>query len=103
MTMPGEFDNMIILGEPRPLQAMPAPVQASNAFIREVEEALEGKTPQEQANWIANKMERYAAAFAQPVFDMEGGGPVCSFCGAYWPLCGHHHLNGMSQEEIEQQ
>lgn len=24
---------------------------------------------------------------------MEGSGPNCSWCGAIWPLCGHHHMS----------
>lgn len=89
--------------ELRPLASRPAPLIATNLFVREVQEALNDKTSQEQADWVLNKMESFAAFFAQPVFDMEGGGPLCSFCTAIWPLCGHHHMSGLSDEEINQQ
>lgn len=47
----------------------------------------------EAADWVANLMERYGAQFAKPVIDMEGNGPICSFCSMIWPLCGHQHMS----------
>jgi len=54
-------------------------------------------TAERVAYWAADWGERLGARTARPVFDMEGNGPQCSWCGAIWPLCGHHHLS----EEID--
>ena len=37
--------------------------------------------------------ERLGASRSRPVSDMHGNGPLCSWCGAIWPLCGHHHTS----------
>lgn len=37
--------------------------------------------------------ERFGAAIATPSFNMDGSGPVCSWCGEWWPLCGHHRAS----------
>lgn len=81
--------------ESRPVMSKPRPMQATKKLIREVQEALgiPDDKAEEAADWVANKMERFGAASAQPVFDMEGSGPNCSWCGAIWPLCGHHHMS----------
>lgn len=92
------FSEIALPQESRWLMARPAPLIASNLFVREVQEGLADKTPQEQADWVLNKMESFGASFARPVFDMEGGGPLCSFCSAIWPLCGHHHMAGVNED-----
>jgi hypothetical protein len=79
----------------RPLMSKPKPFQATKRFIHEVQDALgipDEKAP-EAADWVANKMERFGASMAQPVFTMDGSGPSCSWCGMIWPLCGHHHMS----------
>ena len=90
---PHEFEGIALQSKPYPLMSKPTPLVATNLFVREVQDALTGKTAQEQADWVLNKMERYAAAFSEPVFDMEGNGPQCSLCSAPWTLCGHHHMS----------
>ena len=50
-------------------------------------------------DWLADYLESYGAASAQGVFTIDGAGPVCSWCGNIWPLCGHHHLT--SQEATD--
>ena len=53
------------------------------------------------ADWAADWGERLGARTARPVFDMDGSGPQCSYCGAIWPLCGHHHLSTMPTDDDE--
>lgn len=55
------------------------------------------------AEWAIDKMERYAAAFATPVFEVDGIGPTCSFCGVVWPLCGHHLLSTDLPDDTDQE
>lgn len=91
-----EFEG-IFLGtmETRPVMSKPKPMQATKKFIREVQDALSIPDDKafEAADWVANKMERFGASSAAPVFDMDGSGPNCSWCGMIWPLCGHHHMS----------
>ncbi|EOM77928.1 hypothetical protein DW322_08740 [Rhodococcus rhodnii] len=85
------------MGDPnRPVMSKPPRVAASRDFIREVRDelALTDEHAERAADWIANKLERYAAYFARPVMSLDGLGPQCSLCEAPWPLCGHHHLSG---------
>lgn len=92
----GEFDEIMqwSSGVKRPVMAPPPPVVATSKFIREVRAALgiaDDDRAREAADWIVDKMERFGASTAEPVFDMQGNGPRCSWCGTIWPLCGHHH------------
>lgn len=86
------------MGTPRELMGHPRPLQASRKLMQMIEDAQrEHATQVAFADWLANFMERYAASFAHPVFDVsegaDGSGPNCSFCGAIWPMCGHHHMS----------
>lgn len=78
----------------RPITAKPLPARASRDFVREVRDAL--RIPEDRAeaaaDWVLGKMDRWAAAYSEPVFTMQGAGPCCSYCGVIWPLCGHHLL-----------
>lgn len=91
---PGEFEGIF---EPhsgsRPVMSKPPRTTASIAFVREVRDMLEQTegVATDIADWIADKMERFGARTAAPIFTMDGCGPVCSWCGSIWPLCGHHH------------
>ena len=92
-----EFDEVLIApAGNRPLMSKPGRYQATRKVIREVMDVT-GITDEakaiEVADWLVNKMERYAAHTARGVFDMDGNGPQCSWCGTIWPLCGHHHMS----------
>lgn len=92
----GEFEGIFLPSESsRPVMSPPPAPQASARFVAEVRDALglDDAAAATAADWIANKMERFAAATAQPVFDMDGNGPMCSTCTTIWPLRGHHHLS----------
>lgn len=70
----------------------PPHVIASASFIAEVSDMLERDLDRHEiADWIVDKMERFGAAFAEPMFTTDGTGPICSWCKTIWPLCGHHH------------
>ena len=99
----GEFSHIFLPYDPRPVMTRPPRTRASRKFVVEVREALglSDDEADDAADWIADKMERFGASFSQPVFDMDGNGPMCSFCGAIWPLCGHHHLSGVSNDNAE--
>lgn len=94
---PTEWQDIFISTGPetRPAMSMPPRVIATKKFIAEVADELnlDSDTAQNAADWIADKMERFGASSAQPVFDMDGNGPSCSWCGVIWPLCGHQHLS----------
>lgn len=93
-----EWEGIFLPAETgRAVMSMPPRMRASAAFVREVRDALNLDTDAaaDAADWIADKMERFGAAFAQPVFDMDGNGPICSWCTTVWPLCGHHHISAM--------
>ncbi|MCD2116775.1 MULTISPECIES: hypothetical protein [Rhodococcus] len=100
-----EFKEIFIApGGTRPLMSEPPRFRASRSFTREVRDelGLDEAQAEHAADWIADKMERYAALHSRPVFDMDGNGPQCSFCSMPWPFCGHHHLSGeLSEEEGE--
>lgn len=86
-------------GRPRAVMSKPPRMQASKAFIREVQDLLDASTSTEEvADWIVNKMEDYGAHLAEPMFDMNGNGPACSFCKTLWPLCGHQHVSQRLKE-----
>lgn len=94
--MSTEFHEIALgTGETRPVMSRPPRLRATKKFIREVQEAL--NLPDDQAtdaaDWILDKMERFGARTAKPMFDMEGTGPSCSWCGNFWPLCGCYHLS----------
>lgn len=80
----------------RPVMSRPPTHQASKKFILDVRDALELDDDQalKASDWIIDKMERFGAYYARPVFLMDGTGPCCSWCGTIWPLCGHHHQSG---------
>lgn len=103
--MSDEFHGIAITpGESRPLMSRPPRLIASAKFIREVRDALgieDYDRAREAADWVLDKMERFGARTAQPMFDMEGNGPRCSWCGGIWPLCGCHHLSEEVQDEKE--
>lgn len=91
-----EFTAIIISdGETRPVMSKPRPFKATKKFIRHVQDNLDipDEKAFEAADWILNLMERYGANSAEPVFDMDGNGPKCSWCGMIWPLCGRHHMS----------
>lgn len=102
--MSGEFDG-IALGsdQSRPVMTRPPALVASMKFVREVRDALHlpDDAAQDAADWVLNKMERFGAATAQPVFTLgeDAGAPLCSWCGAIWPLCGHQHMSEALDDE----
>jgi len=100
----GEFDGVILnTGQTRPVMSRPPEVQAASRFVIEVRDALglSDEAAPAAADWVLNKMERYGASQARPVFDTEGNGPECSWCGQIWPLCGHHHMSAVRYPEDE--
>lgn len=94
---PSEFEGIFEPHPNRPVMSRPPRMVASRDFVREVQDMLDrngGDDDDERvADWIADKMERFGARTARPVFTMDGAGPLCSWCDAIWPLCGHHHLS----------
>ncbi len=100
----GEFVEIFQAGEgTRPVMSKPRPFKATKKFAQYVQENLgiPDDRKYEAADWVAHLMERYAAAYAKPVFDMEGNGPVCSMCSMIWPFCGHHHMSAELDEQEE--
>jgi hypothetical protein len=96
-----EFDGIFEPTPERPVMRRPPKMIASKSFIREVRDMLDEADGDETkvADWIADKMERFGARTAQPIFDMKGNGPGCSWCGTVWPLCGHHHQSEELNED----
>lgn len=97
MSTESEFEGIFEPGSAsRPVMSKPPPVHASMKLVREVRDMLvdaEGDATA-VADWIADKMERFGARTARPVFDMEGYGlTCCSWCDEIWPLCGHQYLS----------
>lgn len=94
-----EFHEIIqSTGGERPVMSKPRPFTATKKFIQHLHDNIGELSQEEAADWVLNLMERYGARTAQPVFDMDGSGPQCSWCGTLWPLCGHQHMS----EEIEE-
>lgn len=86
----------------RPVMSKPPRATASKKLIREVADALhieDDDEAREAADWIADKLERFAMRNARGVFEMDGSGPRCSACGQIWPLCGCHHFSEIDDEE----
>ena len=84
----------IVPGENRPVMSRPPKLTATRAFVQLVEDARrDNPTPEAFADWVANFAEEYGASTAEPMFDMEGHGPLCSWCATIWPLCGHQHMS----------
>lgn len=85
----------------RPVMSKPPTMRAAKNLIDQVrwELELDDDVAVRVADWVADRMERYASQFAQPVFTMDGSGPVCSLCSVIWPLCGHHHLSAEVDDE----
>lgn len=104
MTRMTEFDGVFVEGSPHPVMTKPHPPLATREFEREVRDALgiPDERSREAADWVAAKMDGFAAYHARPVFTMTGEGPICSYCGAIWPLCGHHLMSGVDDEPEEE-
>lgn len=98
-----EFDGILIpQGGNRAFMSRPPEFKAARVFVDRVMAELD-VPDRERANvmadWIVNFAERFGAYQAAPMFDMDGNGPRCSWCGTIWPLCGHHHMTGRNLEE----
>lgn len=103
-----EFSEILQVAENadprRPLMSLPPRLVASRKFILEVRDALhieDDDQAREAADWIIDKMERFGARTAEGVFDLQGNGPKCSWCGMIWPLCGHHHQSEVTFDDDE--
>lgn len=97
-----EFEGIFEPTPSRPVMSKPQRMKASKEFVHEVAAMLgvqHSEDATEAADWIADKMERFGARTARPVFDMHGNGPQCSWCGAIWPLCGDAHLSEELDDE----
>lgn len=98
-----EFDGILIpQGGNRPLMSYPPEFKAARVFVDRVMVELDvpdRERAEVMADWIVNFAERFGAYQAGPMFDMDGNGPQCSWCGQIWPLCGHHHMTGRNLEE----
>ena len=94
-----EFSEIFEPTESRPVMSKPPRARASLKLKRQVQTDLAGRDVSNDAHawdvadWVADKMERFGARTARPVFTMDGRGPVCSWCDGVWPLCGCHHLS----------
>lgn len=91
-----EFKGIMTVGPDhagsRPVTSHPPRYIAAKVFVREVAAMLErDSSPEAVADWAIDKMERFGALMAEPMFDMNGNGPICSWCKTIWPLCGHQH------------
>lgn len=91
-----EFENIIAAPTHDRLPGQPPPrARATYQFTREVRDALEIPEDHatEAADWVIDKMVRYAAAHAEPMLTLNGAGPVCSLCRQRWGTCGHDYLS----------
>ena len=75
----------------RAQQLVPIGVEPTPDFVFEVRRALDDHDgdPEGLAEWIAERMDELGNQRARPVFDTEGNGPSCSWCGALAMLCEH--------------
>lgn len=101
-----EFTEVAIgRGERRPLESVPPTLIATRDFAHRVQNEIPCTVTDEEteavADWVLNMMERFGAFSAQPVFTMDGAGPVCSWCFGIWPFCGHHHQSGHDFDQQE--
>lgn len=107
MSAPGRYDGIMQFGGgSRPVMSRPQTPVATSLFIREVRDALlivDDDAARNAADWIVQHMEGMGAASARPVFDMDGNGPQCSWCGIIWPLCGHHHTSEVLDEDEDEE
>ena len=90
-----EFEGIFERQSNRPVMTMPPRMVPSAKLVAQIRIAcdLDHATAERVAYWAADWGERLGARTAQPVIDMDGSGPICSWCGMLWPLCGHHHLS----------
>jgi len=91
-----EFKGIMTVGPEhagnRPVMSRPPRYIATKDFVREVAVMLErDNTAEAVADWAIDKMERFGALMAEPMFTMGGVGPICSWWKELWPLCGHQH------------
>ena len=93
---PGDDGNRAVMSRP------PRYI-ATKVLVNEVADMLDQDNSAEAvADWAIDKMERFGALMAEPMFDTHGNGPICSWCKTIWPLCGHHHQS-QRIHEIEAQ
>ena len=85
----------------RPVMSQPPRMLPSRKLIDQVRVAcdLDDATAERVAYWAADWGERLGARTSRPVFDLDGLGPQCSWCGQVWPLCGHCH---QSEEDLDE-
>ena len=99
----GVISRYVDGGRKRPVMSMPLGVEASSDFISRVRAEIPCTVTDDEAtavaDYVLNLMERYGAFSAQPVVNMHGVGPCCSWCGTIWPLCGHHHWSGVDFDD----
>ena len=103
-----EFEGVFEPTASRPVMSKPPRTEASKKFIQQVKEGCDlwgfsDFEVQDAADWVADKMERFGARTARPVFDMHGRGPVCSWCDTIWPMCGCHHLSEVDFDDEQDQ
>lgn len=96
MTKPTDYFEKYMhpTGERNSVLSKPQRVLATKKAIRDIQDATgidDYEKATEVADWYADRLEAYGMRFARPVFEMDGSGPVCSFCGTSWPFCGCHH------------
>lgn len=100
-----EFEGILIApAGNRPVMSKPPEFKAARVFVDRIMVELDvpdRERAEAMADWIVNFAERFGAFSAQPVFNMDGEGPCCSWCGMIWPLCGHHHMSGVKDEDEE--
>ena len=99
-----EFEGIFTTqGGTRPVMSRPPRVMPTAKLIYQIRTAcdLDDAAAERVADWAADWHERAGAYGAKPVFDLEGSGPCCSWCGAIWPLCGHHHLAASTETSAD--
>lgn len=89
-------------GEERQPMQRPGRMVATKKLMRIIQDAqIEHWTEEAFADWFADYLEGYGASTAEPMFTTDGEGPVCSWCGSIWPLCGHHHMSNVGSDNDE--